>query len=212
MTTRPDAANRILAAALDAFAGGGYPAASLNDIATAAECTKANVLYHFGSKKGVLDAALGPAIAAVAALRDGVLGHASDADPYLELIDLVLDYPREAQLLLFHHETLPDPQLGMMIVDLFDDIAQTVAPDDDRASARFTVAVIGLVHLLLTRLHDDACDLRSPFVELTSSREAAAQLLREMTAPAARPAAPAVLSASGRPAPAPATASTASIS
>ena len=178
MTDRPDAAARILTAALDAFASGGYTSASLTDIATAAECTKANVLYHYGSKQGVLDAALAPAIEAGERIRDAVR---DGADPYRLLLDLVLDHPKAAELLLFHHATLPDPAVGLAILDLLGEIAGTIAPHDERTSARFMVAMIGLSHLLLGQERGEVeLDPVPAFVALATNRDAAAALLREM--------------------------------
>lgn len=62
--SRPDPAEDLRRTALELFARDGYDATSLQDIATAVGYTKANVLYHFGSKPALLAAALAPALAA----------------------------------------------------------------------------------------------------------------------------------------------------
>jgi AcrR family transcriptional regulator len=56
----------IVRQAMDLFQANGYNATSLQDIATAAGCSKATVLYHFSGKPAVLAAVLEPAAADVA--------------------------------------------------------------------------------------------------------------------------------------------------
>lgn len=51
--------------AMALFASKGYSATSLQDIATAAGCSKATVLYHFNGKPAVLAAVLAPSRAAL---------------------------------------------------------------------------------------------------------------------------------------------------
>ncbi|GAA1132770.1 hypothetical protein GCM10009630_33500 [Kribbella jejuensis] len=58
----------IVRRAMDLFQAAGYNATSLQDIATAAGCSKATVLYHFSGKPAVLAAVLEPAAADVAEL------------------------------------------------------------------------------------------------------------------------------------------------
>ena len=58
--------HEIVRKAMDLFQANGYNATSLQDIATAAGCSKATVLYHFSGKPAVLAAVLEPAAADVA--------------------------------------------------------------------------------------------------------------------------------------------------
>jgi AcrR family transcriptional regulator len=58
----------IVRQAMDLFQASGYNATSLQDIATAAGCSKATVLYHFSGKPAVLAAVLEPAAADLAQL------------------------------------------------------------------------------------------------------------------------------------------------
>ncbi|WP_410793971.1 TetR/AcrR family transcriptional regulator [Kribbella sp. C-35] len=58
----------IVRQAMVLFQAGGYNATSLQDIATAAGCSKATVLYHFSGKPAVLAAVLEPAAADLAEL------------------------------------------------------------------------------------------------------------------------------------------------
>jgi AcrR family transcriptional regulator len=58
----------IVRQAMRLFQAKGYNAVSLQDIASAAGCSKATVLYHFNGKPAVLAAVLEPAAADLAAL------------------------------------------------------------------------------------------------------------------------------------------------
>jgi AcrR family transcriptional regulator len=69
----------IVRQAMDLFQAKGYNATSLQDIATAAGCSKATVLYHFNGKPAVLAAVLEPAAADLAALVK-TADQLSDAD------------------------------------------------------------------------------------------------------------------------------------
>jgi AcrR family transcriptional regulator len=60
--------HEIVRQAMDLFQAKGYNATSLQDIATAAGCSKATVLYHFSGKPAVLAAVLEPAAADLAEL------------------------------------------------------------------------------------------------------------------------------------------------
>ncbi|GAA1584248.1 TetR/AcrR family transcriptional regulator [Kribbella hippodromi] len=67
-TARERTRHEIVRQAMDLFQAGGYNATSLQDIATAAGCSKATVLYHFSGKPAVLAAVLEPAAADLARL------------------------------------------------------------------------------------------------------------------------------------------------
>lgn len=60
--------HEIVRQAMVLFQAAGYNATSLQDIATAAGCSKATVLYHFSGKPAVLAAVLEPAAADLADL------------------------------------------------------------------------------------------------------------------------------------------------
>jgi TetR/AcrR family transcriptional regulator len=72
----PDTRERILDAAEEAFASGGYAAARVAGIAEAAGVNKAMLYYYFGSKDALYQAALERTLDQLAALAQGVL-----ADP-----------------------------------------------------------------------------------------------------------------------------------
>ena len=58
----PDTRTRILTEAIEAFGGRGYDAVSLDDLADALGVRKQTILYHFGSKKELFEAAIDSAI------------------------------------------------------------------------------------------------------------------------------------------------------
>lgn len=62
----------IVQRAMELFQTNGYNATSLQDIATAAGCSKATVLYHFNGKAAVLAAVLEPSHAALVDLLSEV--------------------------------------------------------------------------------------------------------------------------------------------
>jgi AcrR family transcriptional regulator len=59
---RPSRRAHIVGVALELFAQRGYEATSLQDIATAAETTKASLYYYFPTKRGILDAIIEPVV------------------------------------------------------------------------------------------------------------------------------------------------------
>lgn len=73
----PDTRDRIVDAAVRAFGGDGYAATSLDGVAEAVGIRKQSVLYHFGSKEDLLEAA---ALHAARHLADA-LDDALSADP-----------------------------------------------------------------------------------------------------------------------------------
>jgi AcrR family transcriptional regulator len=66
--------HEIVRQAMALFQAKGYNATSLQDIATAAGCSKATVLYHFNGKPAVLAAVLEPAAADLAELTATAAG------------------------------------------------------------------------------------------------------------------------------------------
>src|SRR5262245_37990524 len=64
----------IVRRAMDLFQANGYNATSLQDIASAAGCSKATVLYHFSGQPAVLAAVLEPAAADLAQLMKTAAG------------------------------------------------------------------------------------------------------------------------------------------
>ena len=74
--------DQILQATLDLCARRGIAATSLQDIADASNCSKANVVYHFSHKEELIDEALTPSLVATEKLIEAATqqGLATDSD------------------------------------------------------------------------------------------------------------------------------------
>lgn len=84
---RADTSGRVVDAAMAAFAGRGYEATSLDALAAELGVRKQTVLYHFGSKEGLLDAVIDQAGAELVEALEGAL---SSAGPGLARVDAVV--------------------------------------------------------------------------------------------------------------------------
>ncbi|HZX07555.1 helix-turn-helix domain-containing protein, partial [Kribbella sp.] len=107
--------------AMDLFQAAGYNATSLQDIATAAGCSKATVLYHFSGKPAVLAAVLEPAAADLAGLVKAAAGlpRAAAQDLAIErFIDLAVEHRGVVDVL---QDILPVieqmPEIGPLVAD-----------------------------------------------------------------------------------------------
>ncbi|MCD0451565.1 TetR/AcrR family transcriptional regulator [Actinocorallia sp. API 0066] len=94
---------QLLEAALVLFVERGYRGTSLQEIASAAGCSKASVLYHFSDKKAILRELLTPAIQGVVELNGRL--HAVPDDRVARVavegfVEIALRYRREVALLL----------------------------------------------------------------------------------------------------------------
>lgn len=87
----PSTRDRILAAALAAFARRGVEATSLDDVAEAVGVRKQSILYWFGSKQALVDGVVEAAVAELgAALDRAVDGRRPGGDPAVAVVDEVL--------------------------------------------------------------------------------------------------------------------------
>ncbi|WP_353810259.1 TetR/AcrR family transcriptional regulator [Agromyces sp. SYSU T00194] len=106
--TRPSDELRL--AALRHFAASGFGGASLQQIADDAGYAKSSVLYHFGSKEALLEAAVAPALEAL----DSVVGELEasdlDADAWVRFrerfIDVLLAHRLELFTFINHRTSL----------------------------------------------------------------------------------------------------------
>ena len=78
--------DRVLAVAAVVFAERGYEAASLDALASALGVTKQTILYHFGSKAGLLDAVLDATAATLGDELDRAVGAAEPGWPRIEAV------------------------------------------------------------------------------------------------------------------------------
>ncbi|NUR97438.1 MAG: TetR/AcrR family transcriptional regulator [Kribbellaceae bacterium] len=110
----------IVRQAMDLFQAAGYNATSLQDIASAAGCSKATVLYHFSGKPAVLAAVLEPAAADVAGLVGQLAGM-----PRREAQEVAIH--RFTDLAVVHRGVLDVIQDVLPVIDAMPEIAGLVA-------------------------------------------------------------------------------------
>ncbi|HEY0471329.1 MAG TPA: TetR/AcrR family transcriptional regulator [Kribbella sp.] len=107
--------------AMALFGEKGYQATSLQDIATAAGCSKATVLYHFNGKPAVLAAVVEPAAANVTALVDEASRLAPTQAQELAITGFVDLAVRFRGLLTVLNEVIPTmpqlPEFHAMVAD-----------------------------------------------------------------------------------------------
>jgi TetR/AcrR family transcriptional regulator len=144
----------LIESALRQFASVGFDGASLQRIASDAGLSKSSVLYHFGSKEALLDAALRPAVEELAGLVDEIASFVDQAAQEAFLARFV-DYlfrHRLAVAVIFNHGAA---LAGHAVVDEADalvrDLAARIKPDgaSDRQSLRFGVALSGAAFVLV---------------------------------------------------------------
>lgn len=159
----------IVRQAMDLFQAAGYNATSLQDIATAAGCSKATVLYHFSSKPAVLAAVLEPAAADLANLVEAAaeLPRAAAQDLAIErFIDLAVEHRGVVDVL---QDILPVieemPEIAPLVADGLR-LTELMAGSDDpmeRDLAKFAInGLLGECRHAQERTGDDLrrlCDV-----------------------------------------------------
>jgi len=144
----------LLQSALRQFATVGFDGASLQRIAADAGLSKSSVLYHFGSKEALLDAALRPAVDDLAVLVEQLVALADDPSRRAFLVGFV-DYLYEHRLaiaVIFNHG---QALAGHTVIDEADalvrDLAARLKPagSEDRQMLRFGVALSGAAFMLV---------------------------------------------------------------
>ncbi len=144
----------LLEAALRQFAAVGFDGASLQRIADEAGMSKSSVLYHFGSKESLLDAALRPAVDDLRPLL-AALGGIADEGSQRAFLERFVDYLYEHRLavavLINHGQALA----GHAVIDEADALVRdlstrlTPAGSHDRDTVRFGVALAGAAFVLV---------------------------------------------------------------
>lgn len=149
------ASGSLVRAALRQFASVGFDGASLQRIADDAGLSKSSVLYHFGSKEALLDAALRPAVDDLRTLLSGLVSLRDDGTDRTAFAARFVDYLMQHRLavavLINHGQGLA----GHAVIDdadaLVRALAERLAPDgaaeDD--STRFGVALAGAAFMLV---------------------------------------------------------------
>ena len=114
VSEKHDTVAEIRRLALAAMAERGIEGMTVQQIAHEAGCAKSNVLYHFGSKQGLVEAALTPAVEALGRLiedlervvADG--GSIADPEPAERFVDTLIEHRLAANLVLNRMGELPD--------------------------------------------------------------------------------------------------------
>ena len=144
----------LLQSALRQFSQVGFDGASLQRIAADAGLSKSSVLYHFGSKEALLDAALRPAVEDLRVLVDEMIALADDAarEAFLvRFVDYLFEHRLAIQVIFNHGQALK----GHAVIDEADalvrDLAARLKPDGvgDRQVLRFGVALSGAAFMLV---------------------------------------------------------------
>jgi TetR/AcrR family transcriptional regulator len=172
--------------ALAEFASAGYAGTSLQRIADLAGLSKSSVLYHYGSKETLLEAAIGPAIERMGQILETMAGApltAASRTAFIgEFVDFLLEHRLEVHMFINQGPSLVDVPVIDRANDLVIGIAQffatTVASTEDKM--RFGIALGGAAYMLCTQ---DAYDLPVPPVEET--RAALVTIVTELLAPVA---------------------------
>jgi AcrR family transcriptional regulator len=139
----------IVRQAVDLFQQNGYSATSLQDIASAAGCSKATVLYHFSGKPAVLAAVLEPAAADLARLiaEAATMGRAEAQEFALaNFIDLAVVHRGVTDVL---QDIIPVieqmPEIGGLVADGMTMIGLMAGSDDPLEHDLAKFAVNGLL-------------------------------------------------------------------
>jgi AcrR family transcriptional regulator len=147
----------ILETTLQLIAKHGISATSVQDIATASSCSKANVLYHFSHKEQLIDEALAPTLSAaanfIAQAETRGLGTTEDRQAFIEgLVELLIEHRRGIHTVITH------PYLGDSIPalvtarNLMSAMAELVSgsASGERDRIRFGIAVSGVTYALVS--------------------------------------------------------------
>jgi AcrR family transcriptional regulator len=145
-------ASDVRQVALEEFASAGYLGTSIQSIADRAGVSKASVLYHYSSKETLLDAALSPAIDAIAELlpRTKLLaGDPEQREGFLaDFVDLLLGHRLAAQIFISQSGALVDVPVVARAQVLIQQIAAARPQQSVDDQVRFAVALGGAAYLL----------------------------------------------------------------
>ncbi|TPX05571.1 TetR/AcrR family transcriptional regulator, partial [Schumannella luteola] len=136
---------------------------SIQAIADRAGVSKASVLYHYASKETLLDAALSPAIDAIAQILPGTAMLARtpvEQREFLEgFVDLLMQHRLAAQIFITQSGALVDVPVVARAQELIQQIADARPQRSVDDQVRFAVALGGAAYLLAQTGHlgvDDA--------------------------------------------------------
>lgn len=147
-----DAAERLLAER-------GYHAVSVNDIAEAAGCAKASVLYHFGAKIDILAALMEPVVADYDAIQERIAGLSREDAQHVvirEYVDLLLRRKRVAAIMRLELAKLlwEDAMAPLLRAGAFLPGALALGRTDEAAQITAMVAIFGVLGAALQDFSD----------------------------------------------------------
>ncbi len=153
MSTSQEDLRRI---ALAEFATAGYAGTSLQRIAELAGLSKSSVLYHYGSKEALLEAAIGPAIDRMAAiilpLEAYGLSESRRVAFLEEFVDFLLQYRLEVHMFINQGPSLVDvpviDRANALVMRLAEFFSANTASLEEKM--RFGIALGGAAYMLCT--------------------------------------------------------------
>ena len=149
--------NQILQATLDLCARRGIAATSLQDIADASNCSKANVVYHFSHKEELIDEALTPSLVATEKLIEAATqqGLATDGDRVSfaqTLVELLVNHRLATHIVITHPyfvDSVPGLKKAQSLMErLADLVSQYSEGEYDRR--RFGIVISGVTYTLVS--------------------------------------------------------------
>ncbi|NYF11471.1 AcrR family transcriptional regulator [Leifsonia sp. AK011] len=174
----------LRAIALAEFASAGYVGTSLQRIAELAGLSKSSVLYHYGSKEQLLEAAIGPAVdrmeEILVPLNAVGLAAANRQEFLEEFVDFLLQYRLEVHMFINQGPALVDvpviDRANAVIVRLAEFFSTHTSSVEEKA--RFGVALGGAAYMLSTARN---LGLDAPPIDET--RAALVTILSELLTP-----------------------------
>ena len=173
MTTR----DTLVQAALERFARYGYLGSSIQQVADDVGTSKSSVLYHFDSKEALLEAAMTPALDALANLIQALPPLRDDkvaAAPALVtgFVDILMEHSAAVSIFISQRGALqhvPVIERGNAIVDA---IARTLVLEapSTRVLTRLSIGLAGVAFILGdalndSREHPDPAEVREILIE-----------------------------------------------
>lgn len=147
----------ILQTTLQLVAKHGISATSVQDIAAASSCSKANVLYHFSHKEELINEALAGTLGATAQFIDrfenrGLVGVEDRKDFTEGLVDLLVEHRRGIHIVITHPYLGPSISALATARELMARMANIVAGSatSELDRIRFGIAVAGVTYALVS--------------------------------------------------------------
>ena len=138
-------------AALVEFAAHGYEGASLQEIASKAGYTKANLLYHFGSKQGLFEQAVLEALGAFEELVDS-LQHLDIGDEDKRLVgtfvDFLLQHRLAVHMFVNHRSTGAGEFIATRVDPIIERLVAALSDDDPDRALRIAIGLAGVTYCL----------------------------------------------------------------